>query len=149
ASIFKALAIGNMSMFWDQIPAEIGTNVSFIGRVDGFKKAIAVIDNALTTINANSISSGFLGSVPAGIDIVNTLHALTARYSLYADDYAQALAAAIQVDLSKKSVLNYDAASPNPIFDVAGSNFNVYQPFDSTMGLPPSLAPDLADKRVP
>ncbi len=149
ASIFKALAIGNMSMFWEQIPAEIGTNVTFIGRVDGFKKAIAVIDNALAAINTSPISSGFLGSVPAGIDIVNTLHALKARYSLFAGDYAQALASANQVDLTKKSVLNYEAASPNPIFDVAGSNFNVFQPYDSTMGLPPSLAPDLADKRVP
>jgi len=29
------------------------------------------------------------------------------------------------------------------------STNNVYAPRDSTMGLPPSLAPDLADKRVP
>lgn len=149
ASIFKALSIGNLSMFWEHVPAEIGTKVSFISRMDGFKMAIQVIDNALAAVNSNPISASFLSSIPAGVDIVNTLHALKARYSLFSGDYAQALASANQVDLTKKSVMNFEGASPNPIFDVAGSNFNVYQPVDSTMGLPPSIAPSLSDKRVP
>lgn len=149
ASIFKALSIGNMAMFWEHVPAGIGTNVTFISRVDGFKKAISVIDNAVAVINTNAISSAFTSSVPAGVDIVNTLYALKARYALFSGDYALALATANLVDLAKKSVMNFEAASPNPIYDVAGSNFNVYQPIDSTMGLPVSLAPDLSDKRVP
>ncbi|MFC0771711.1 RagB/SusD family protein [Terrimonas alba] len=149
ASIFKALSIGNMAMFWEKIPAGIGTNVTFIDRMDGYKKAITVIDDALSAINANPISSSFATSVPAGIDIVSTLQALNARYYLFSGDYEQALAAANLVDLAKKSVMNYEAASPNPIYDVAGSNFNVYQPIDSTMGLLGNLQPDLADKRIP
>ena len=149
SSIFKALSIGNMAMFWEKIPADIGEAVTFIDRVDGFKKAITVIDNALTAISANPISSSFAGSIPAGIDIVNTLNALKARYYLFTGDYSQALAAANLVDITKKSVMNFEAATPNPIYDVAGSNFNVYQPVDSTMGLLGSLQPDLADKRVP
>jgi len=149
ASIFKALSIGNLSMFWEHVPAEIGTDVGFVSRMDGFKMAIQVIDNALAAVNANAISASFLSSIPAGVDIVNTLYALKARYSLFSGDYAQALASANQVDLTKKSVLNFEGASPNPIFDVAGSNFNVFQPLDSTMGLPPSIAPNLNDKRVP
>lgn len=149
ASIFKALSFGNMAMFWEKIPADIGEAVTFIDRVDGFKKAITVIDNALAAISANPISSSFAGTIPAGIDIVNTLNALKARYYLFAGDYAQALTAANLVDLTKTSVMNFEAATPNPIYDVAGSNFNVYQPVDSTMGLLGSLQPDLADKRVP
>src|SRR6185503_20679141 len=35
ASIFKALALGNMSMFWEKIPAATGLNVSFIDRAQG------------------------------------------------------------------------------------------------------------------
>ncbi|MGZ8549721.1 MAG: RagB/SusD family nutrient uptake outer membrane protein [Chitinophagaceae bacterium] len=149
ASIFKALSIGNMAMFWEKVPADIGETVTFIDRIDGFKKAITVIDNALATISANPVGSSFAGTIPAGIDIVNTLNALKARYYLFAGDYTQALAAANLVDLTKKSVMNFEAATPNPIYDVAGSNFNVYQPIDSTMGLLGSLQPDLADKRVP
>ncbi|MBE7172762.1 MAG: RagB/SusD family nutrient uptake outer membrane protein [Williamsia sp.] len=148
-TIFKALSIGALSMYWERIPAGIGTNVTFITRAEGFTKAVATIDSALTLINANAISSSFTANIPAGVDIVNTLQALKARYSLYAGNYAQALAAANAVDLTKRSTMNFEAGNPNPIYDVSGSNYNVYQPIDSTMGLPGDLKPDLADKRVP
>ncbi len=149
ASIFKALSIGNMSMCWEKVPDGIGTNVSFINRADGFTKAITVINNALSAISTNPISASFAGTIPAGIDIVNTLNALKARYLLFSGKYPEALTAANLVDLTKKSTMNFEAANPNPIYDVAGSNFNVYQPKDSTMGLLGSLQPDLADKRIP
>jgi starch-binding outer membrane protein, SusD/RagB family len=149
ASIFKALSLGAMSMFWEKIPEGIGTNVNFIARADGFTRAITVIDDALSAISAAPISASFSANIPAGIDIVNTLQALKARYSLYIGNYAPALSAGNAVDLTKKSTFNFEAANPNPIYDVAGSNFNVYQPLDSTMGLPAGLQPDLADKRVP
>ena len=149
ASIFKALSIGDMSQFWEKVPDGTGTNVTFINRVDGFKKAIAVIDEALAAISANAISSSFISSVPSGIDISNTLNALKARYSLYAGLYPQALAAANLVDITKKSTFNYDALSLNPVFEVATSTNNVVQPKDSTLGLVPALAPSLTDARVP
>src|SRR5882757_6759294 len=74
-SIFKALAVGDMAMFWDSIPAGVtgkpgGTSVSYIANNDGYLKAIAVIDNALSVVNANAISATFLGNIPKGsIDI--------------------------------------------------------------------------------
>lgn len=149
ASIFKAMSIADMSQFWEKVPAGIGNNVTFIDRVDGFKKAIQVIDDALAAISANAISASFISSVPAGIDISNTLYALKARYSLYAGLYPQALAAANLVNLSIKSTFNYDALSLNPVFEVATSTNNVVQPKDSTLGLVPALAPSLSDQRVP
>ena len=148
ASIFKALSIGDLAQFWEKVPAGIGTNVTFIDRIDGFKKAITVIDDAITAISANAISATFISSVPAGIDIINTLNALKARYSLFAGLYPQALTAANAVDLTKKSTFNFDALSLNPIFEVATSTNNVVQPKDSTLGLPVPLQPDLADKRI-
>ena len=36
ASIFKAMALGNLSMYWEQLPASIGTNVNFKSRAEGF-----------------------------------------------------------------------------------------------------------------
>ena len=149
ASIFKALSIGDMAQFWEKIPAGTGTNVTFIDRVDGFKKAITVINDAQAAIAANSISAAFISNVPAGIDISNTLNALKARYSLYAGLYTQALATAILVDLTKKSTFNYDALSLNPLFEVATSTNNVVQPKDSTLGLLVPLQPSLTDGRVP
>jgi starch-binding outer membrane protein, SusD/RagB family len=149
ATIFKALSIGNMSMFWEKVPEGIGANVNFIARTEGFNKAIAAIDKALAAINTNAISPAFLNNIPAGVDIVNTLNALKARYSLYAGNYTQALASANLVDLTKKSTTNFDAVNLNPIFETATSTNNVYQPIDSTLGLPVSIQPNLADKRVP
>lgn len=151
ASIFKALALGNLAMFWERIPdtTGVGIPVNFIANTEGFKKALGVIDNALATIAANPISTSFLGNIPAGVNIVNTLHALKARYSLYLGNYTQALAEANAVDLTIKSTFNYDLQTLNPIFEVATSTANVFQPIDSTMGLPPALAPSLADKREP
>lgn len=148
ASIYKALSLGNMAMFWEKTPAGIGENASFVDRKEGFNMAIATIDKALQAITANPISSGFLTNIPPGIDIVNTLHALKARYSLFAGNYAQALASANTVDLTKRSTMNFDNANLNPIFETATSSNNVYQPIDSTFGLPVGLRPDLADKRV-
>ena len=77
SSIFKALAIGNMSQYWEKVPSGIGKNVPFITRVEGFNKAIATIDNALAVTQANPISASFLSNIPAGIDIQNTLYALS------------------------------------------------------------------------
>jgi len=116
ASIFKALCIGDLSQFWEKIPSGIGTNVTFIDRIDGYKKAITVIDDALATIAANSISATFIANIPPGIDIINTLYALKARYSLFAGLYPQALSTANLVDLLNKSTFNFNHLSPKPYF---------------------------------
>lgn len=153
ATIFKALAIGNLSMLWENIPDTVGSSVStpasFINRTAGYNRAVAAIDRALASINAAPISTQFLSDAPAGLDIVNALQALKARYALYAGNNATALAAANAVDLSRTSVMNYEALNPNPVFVTVTSSNNVYQPIDSTLGLPLSIRPALTDARVP
>lgn len=148
ASILKALSLGNLAMYWEKVPDKIGTDVTFVSRSEGFNKAIASIDNALAVINATPISPTFASNIPAGVDIVNTLYALKARYSLYNGNYAQALAAANSVDLTKRSSFNFDLNTFNPIFESATSTNNVYQPLNANLGLPASLQPDPADKRI-
>ncbi|WP_421945706.1 RagB/SusD family nutrient uptake outer membrane protein [Pedobacter sp.] len=151
ASIFKALALGNLSEYWERVPASIGQNVTFISRVEGFNKAIATIDNALAVIAANPISASFTGNIPAGIDIPNTLNALKARYALFAGNYALALTAANAVDLSisKKSTFTYDALNLNPIFEIATSTNNVIQPKNISLGQTGANVPDAGDARIP
>src|SRR5206468_752246 len=53
------------------------------------------------------------------------------------------------VNLTVKSTFNFEATNPNTIFQAVTSTNNIYQPVDSTLGLPPGLQPDLADKRIP
>ncbi len=148
ATIFKALSLGNLAQFWEKVPSGIGQNVTFVDRVEGYKMAIAAIDEAQAAIAANPISATFTANVPTGIDIANTLNALEARYALFSSNYPLALSAANSVDLTKRSVFTYDNANLNPIFETATSTNNVYQPVDSTFGLPVGLQPDAADRRV-
>ncbi|HEY1005819.1 MAG TPA: RagB/SusD family protein, partial [Sphingobacteriaceae bacterium] len=100
ATIFKALALGNLAMGWEQVPSGVGQNVTFVPRVEGFTAAIAAIDQAQAAVAANPISPSFLSTIPPGIDIPNTLNALEARYALFAGNYPLALTAAQSVDLS-------------------------------------------------
>jgi len=149
STIFKALALGDLSMFWEKIPAGIGQNVTFVDRVQGFTKAISAIDNALAAISSTPPSSAFLANIPAGIDIVNTLHALKARYSLFIGNYAQALSEANLVNLNVKSTFNFTTINLNPIFETSTSTNNVYAVFDNTtLGLPAGLQPDPSDRRL-
>jgi len=153
-SVFKALAIGDMATFWDHVPTGIAdtlgvSNVSFEASAQGYADALAVINNALATIGANPVSSTFLTNTPNSIDITNTLYALKARYSLFAGNYADALAAAQQVNRAVKSTFGYNTVVTNPVFTLATSTNNIYQPVDSTMGLPVGLQPDAGDKREP
>jgi hypothetical protein len=148
-TIFKALALADLAMFWEKVPANTGQNVSFVDRAQGFTKAIAAIDNALTLITANPISTALSNNIPAGIDIVNTLHALKARFSLFSGNYAQALSEANAVNLAVKSTFNFSTVNLNPIFETVTSTNNVYAPGDLNMGLPAGLQPDAGDKRVP
>lgn len=149
ASILKALSIGTMSMLWEKVPAGIGANVQFIDRTAGFAAAIATIDNALSKISANAISANYIADAVPGIDYVNTLNALKARFLLFSGKYTEAITAANLVDLTKKSTFNYDAVSTNPIFTTATATNNVFQVIDSTLGLPAALAPNVADARIP
>ena len=147
SSIFKALAIGNLSQYWERIPDGTGKNAAFITRASGFAKAISILDNALTTIAANPISTGFNANVP-GINIVNTIHALKARYALFSENYALALTEANAVDLTRASAFNFDATSPNILFTIISSN-NVFQPLNANLGLTGANVPDAADRRIP
>ena len=149
ASIFKALALGNLSEFWEKVPNGTGQNVTFITRAEGFNKAIATIDNALALIAANPISTSFLGNIPTGIDIPNTLNALKARYALFVGNYPLALSSANAVDLTKRSALTFDAQNLNPIFEVATSTNNVIQPKNINLGQTGANIPDAGDARIP
>jgi hypothetical protein len=139
-----------MSMMWERIPDTTGIrNAPFISRIDGFRKAVAVLNNAIAVYNANTPNNLVISRLPVGINIPNTLQALKARYSLFAGDYATALAAANNVNLTVRSYFDFDALAQNPVFESATATNNVFQPVDSTLGLPTTLAPNLADKRIP
>lgn len=148
ATIFKALAVGDMATFWEQVPVGTGQNVGFQSRTAALNGIISEIDGALATVAANAPSAAVTGNLPAGIDLTNTLQALKARYSLMVGNYQAALTAANAVDLTKKSVFSFTTINPNPVWETVTSTNNVVAatPY---FGLPLTLLPDPADKRIP
>ena len=148
ASIYRALAVGTMAQFWQQVTVETATNANFVARNEALRQAITLLETAQTTINSTPISASFATRVVPGLDIPNTINALIARYSLFVGDNAKALAAAGKVTASAKSFWTFDDVTRNPIWDVAFGNVNVFQPSSLNMGLPADLAPATADKRI-
>lgn len=148
ASIFRALSLGTLGLFFEQSPVTTGNNVPFVPRAQVFKEAITTLEAAATQLAAAPVSADFTGKVVTGIDLPNTLQALIARYALFSGDYDKALAAAAKVDLTKKSVFNFDDNTRNPLFEATFGNLNVIQPTNASLGLTGTLAPDPSDKRI-
>lgn len=148
ASIFRALSLGMLGLFFEQSPVTTGTNVPFVPRVQVFKEALTTLDGATTQVGSAAVSADFVSKIVPGIDIPNTIQALTARYALFSGDYDKALAAAAKVDLTKRSVFNFDDNTRNPLFEATFGNLNVFQPTNANLGLTGALTPDPADRRI-
>ncbi|UFH56666.1 RagB/SusD family nutrient uptake outer membrane protein [Spirosoma sp. KNUC1025] len=148
ASIFRALALGTLAQFFQSAPIVTQENSPFVDRAQLLKEAIASLESAATQVASAPVSANFTGKIVPGIDIPNTLQALIARYALFAGDYDKALTAAAKVDLTKKSVFNFDDNSRNPLFFYAFGNVNVVAPTNVNLGLSSALAPSTADKRI-
>ena len=148
ASIYRALAIGTMAQFWQQVTVETATNAKFVPRDEALRQAIALLETAQATINSTPISAAFNARMVTGLDIPNTISALIARYALFVGDNAKAIAAANRVTAASRSFWSFDDVTRNPIWDVAFGNVNVFQPTSLSMGLPNDLAPLATDKRI-
>ena len=148
ASIFKALSLGTMSQFFEQVAIATGENAPFVPRVQALQEAIKTLEAAATQVSPVAVSANFTGKVVTGIDIPNTIQALIARYALFAGDYDKAIAAAAKVTLTSRSVFNFDDNTRNPLFEASFQNLNVFQPTNASLGLSGVLAPDAADKRL-
>ena len=154
---FKALAIGTMSQFWEQVPVETitaadylaGKRVSFIPRAAALTEAINLLKSADILLKATPISATFTGKVGGDINLTHTLQALIARYSLMAGKLDDAATAAGLVSPTVISAFKYDAINTNPVFtsglssnNVVGGNVN----FGLTTA---ALKPDSTDGRLP
>ena len=117
ANIYKALALGYAVQSFEQSPITAGEDAVFESRGRVLQEALTLLGDALT--NANAIPAGEGGSVKlSGLDLVNTIYALQARYNLLAGNFQPAIDAANLVDMSATSVFTYDGSTTrNPIFD--------------------------------
>lgn len=149
ASIFRALAIGTVAQYFEQLPITTATNAPFVPRVAALQSAVAQLETAATQLAANPVSADFNSKIIGGINLANTLQALIARYSLLAGDYDKAIAAAARVDQVSRSYFTFDELARNAVSEVAFGNRNVFEPTDVNLGLTGVLAPEAGDRRIP
>jgi hypothetical protein len=150
AAIFKALALGNLAMFWQQAPVATTSKAPFVDRIEVLNEAISILEAAGTELAKAPISSAFSTRIAAGIDYANTINALIARYSLMTGNNDKALAAANLVSLatSVKSEFRHDDLTRNALFESSFGNKNVTEPPDNKFSLPLALQTPLSDGRI-
>lgn len=147
AHLYKAMSLGTLATFWEQVPINAGTNAQFSTRVQALETAVKLLDDASALLQSTTIPATFNAAVGAEIDLKNTLLALAARYYLMVGNHDLAIARAAAVDLSKRSVFFYNNLNPNPIFRSSLTNNNTYG-IRTNFGLTGALAPDSNDKRI-
>lgn len=148
--LFKAMSIGALAQHYDQVIVETSADNSakFVSRMDAYNSAITLLEQARDLLQSSTLSAEFLASVPADIDLENTIQAYLARYSLFAGNYDAAITAANAVDLSTPSLFTYDILNTNPVWGrVFQNDAPNFKPRDN-FGLPSEFTVDPADGRV-
>ena len=149
ASIFYALSVGTLVQFFEQIPLTNGQNAAFSPRAVALQKVITILESADADLTTTTPSAKFIGKIPAGIDIKNTVKALLARYyniqSMITGTYNatsgnKALAFAAAASQTVKSEFRFTPTTTNPLGE-QNVSVNVFGAIDSTLGLKNGLAP--------
>src|SRR5256885_11622834 len=125
AKLFKAMALGTIILQYQRVPIEISVpGPAPQARSTILDTVLALLNSArsdFTSVSAADLA-GFNSRVRStNFDVLNTIDAMRARYSLVAGQYAQAIAAADSVKPNVLSVLTYTAPAVNPIWDLAVS----------------------------
>ncbi len=154
---FKALAIGTMAQFWQQVPTETitgddflrGRNANFKPRTEALQEAVKLLEDAAAALAKTPISAFFNSKVGTDINMTHAIQALLARYYIMLGNNAKALEAANKVDLTSRSVWRFEAgnSNQNPIFRTSLVTNNVYNGLNN-FGLTGELAPNPADGRI-
>jgi hypothetical protein len=145
--LYKAMAIGTLAQFWEQVPINTGENASFSTRQAALTEAVKLLDDASTLLNTTTIPASFSSQVGTQLNIRQSLLAMSARYNVMLGNWDAAIAKATAVDQSLRSTFFYNLQNPNPIFRSALTTNNVFG-VTANFGLTGALAPDPADKRI-
>jgi hypothetical protein len=152
---FKALAIGTMAQFWEQVPTQAGSAADFLqGKYATFKPraqaladAIALLEAGVAAIGTTAPPAYFNTKVGTDINIADACNALLARYYIMSGNNDKAIEAVNRVNLTRKSSFRFDALNQNPVFRTALVNNNTYDG-RFNFGLSGELAPTAGDGRI-
>ncbi|HEX8903965.1 MAG TPA: RagB/SusD family nutrient uptake outer membrane protein, partial [Longimicrobiaceae bacterium] len=120
AKLFKAMAIGNLTLQYERLPAGSGEGELPLPRAQVMDSVLAWLESARADVApyTDSDLSGFRTRVTGQkFNLRTTIDAMLARYYLFRGQYPQALAAAQRVPLNVLSVLSYPNPGLNPIYN--------------------------------
>jgi hypothetical protein len=147
AHLYRALALGWMATFWEQVPVRTGRQATFVPRNAALEEAVRLCEEGVTLLGTAPLPASFTSVVGTDIDLPNALSALSARYNLMLGRLDQALTAANRVNLASRSRFVFDNIAQNPIFRSSFITNNVHEA-QTNLGLPAALSPSASDLRV-
>ncbi|HKJ92513.1 MAG TPA: RagB/SusD family nutrient uptake outer membrane protein [Longimicrobiales bacterium] len=123
AHLFKGMALGQLYLHYQQAPIDISSDQPTPApRGEVLDSALAEFASAKAALQGVSAADlgGFNSTVKgAGLDLMNTINAMMARYSLFKGNDQDAIDAANAVDPTVLSTFDYVSPSINPINDLA------------------------------
>ena len=146
ANFFKALAVGTMAQYWEQVPLTTQTDATFSTRDAALQEAVSLLEKASSSLGT-SLSPKFAATVGSDIDFPNATKALLARYYLMLGNLSMAVSNANAVDLTSQSVFAFDNVTANPVFRSSLTTQNVYD-VNPLFGLTGDLEPAAGDGRT-
>jgi len=154
--LFKALALGTMAQYWEQVTSEVITSAEYIGgkrpgfisRTEALDEAVALLRQAESALAANPVTKAFTDKVGTDIDLPSAVQALIARFSLMNGKLDDAIGAAVKESTSTAlSRFQFDAVNPNPVYRSGFVSNNVVAGLEN-FGLKGSLLPNPVDARI-
>ncbi len=146
ALLYKAMSIGIMSSYWQEVPIATSENAVFVSSSEALKEAVSLLNQALL-VSIQNLSVEYAAIFGTEIDMKNTINALLARYNMMLLNNDEAIVSASRVSLSSRSIFIYNAQNRNPVYN-AGFSAGLGYVVSARFGLPASLLPDLADLRT-
>ena len=146
ASIFYALSVGTLCQFYEKVPLKTELNATFSDRATALAKVVSILEAADAELAINAPSTKFLGKMPAGLDIKNTVKALLARFynmhsmasgTYLASSGTKAITYATAASATIKSEFRFTGTTRNEVAFLATT---VFLHIDSSLGLKNGLA---------
>jgi hypothetical protein len=80
-AFYRALSIGTMCQFWENVVIKTAQNADFVTRTQGLEEAVRLLQDASLLLSADVPSTTITALVGTNINIRNSIFALLARYN--------------------------------------------------------------------
>lgn len=152
--LFKALTLGNLSMFYEQFPTTVvpGGDGTFTSRTAALEEAVQLLEDGLAALSGTTLPADFQQTVlgTENFDMNAVMNAYLARYQLFLGNYDAAIGAANDaLTASTISVFVYDAGggNENPLYLETTQEPATLRPLDNFGFDPADFAVPDADGR--